>query len=111
MNASERAANEAERQRLVQRAQTGLKLTETQRQALSTRLMLQAPGPTRITVRQLAAIRADLDSRVAGLPPGAFMALDALRLLADQGNQLAADLFDSECRKLGLTRPFITFGR
>lgn len=110
MNQTEHARNEAERQRLVQRATTGLTLTEAQRQALSTRLMLQAPGPTRITVRQLAAIRADLDSRIAGLPPGAFMALDALRLLADQGNEVAKYLFDSESERLGLTRPFITFG-
>lgn len=104
-----RIRNEAEEAALRARAQRGLVLTEQQRRMLSTRLMLQAP--TTLSPRQLAAVRRDLDSRVAGLPPGAFMALDALRLLADQGNVVAADLFDSESRKLGLTRPFHTFGR
>lgn len=83
----------------------GFRLTEAQRRALSTRLMLQNPRPD-MTAKQMAAIRADLDSRVRGLPTGAFMALDSLRLLAEQGNIVARDLFDSESERLGLTRPF-----
>jgi hypothetical protein len=81
----------------------GLTLTEQQRRQLSTRLMLQMPKD--LTPRQIANIARDLDSRIAGLPPGAFMALDALRLLADGGNQVAAYLFDQQSEKLGLTRP------
>jgi len=86
------------------RSAGGLVLTAQQARMLSTRLMLQAP--TNLSPRQIAAVAADLDSRIKGLPPGAFMALDALRLLADAGNEVAAWLFDHESAKLGLTRPF-----
>jgi hypothetical protein len=89
------------------RASRGLVLTERQRRQLSTRLMLQLPVD--LTPRQIKTIAADLDRRVRGLPPGAFMALDALRLLADDGNEVAAYLFDLESRKLGLTRPLTSY--
>lgn len=82
----------------------GFRLPEHVRRAFSSRLMLQAP--TGLTPRQIENIRHDLDARVAGLDQGAFMALDALRLLADQGNEVAKILFDEESAKLGLTRPF-----
>lgn len=87
----------------------GFVLPEVARQAFSSRLMLQAPA--NLTHRQIAAIARDLDSRIDGLPPGAFMALDALRLLADDGNLVARDLFDSESQRLGLTRPFSSYRR
>lgn len=80
-------------------------LTEAQARAFSTRLMLQRPELFGISEREQKRIAAELDRRVKGLPPGAFMALDALRLLADQGNVTAAFLFDHESEKLGLTRP------
>ena len=86
------------------RAETGLTLTEQQRKQLSTRLMLQAPKD--LSPRQIKAIADDLDRRVVGLPPGAFMALDALRLLADDGNRVADTMLDHEIERLGLTRPF-----
>lgn len=89
---------------LREQAARGLTLTDTQRRAFSTRLMLQAPR--NLTPRQIANVARDLDRRVRGLPPGAFMALDALRLLADGGNELAADLLDHESHRLGLTHPF-----
>lgn len=85
----------------------GFRLTEAQRRALSTRLMLQAPRD--VSPKLMMRIRMDLDSRVRGLPPGAFMALDGLRLLAEQGNIVARDLFDNESRRLGLTRPFSVY--
>lgn len=85
----------------------GLRFTETQRRALSTRLMLQAPK--NLTVDQITRVRRDLDSRVRGLEPGMFMALDGLRLLADQGNEVAKWLFDRESARLGLTRPFSSY--
>lgn len=87
----------------------GLQLTEQQRKQLSTRLMIQAPKD--LTPRQIANIARDLDSRVKGLPPGAFMALDALRVLADAGNIVADTLFDQETERLGLTRPFMSYRR
>lgn len=83
-------------------------LTERQAAMMSTRLMLQAPP--NLTPRQLANVRRDLDRRVRGLPGDVFMALDALRLLADQGNTIAADLFDMECRRLGLTSASFSHG-
>lgn len=86
----------------------GLTLTEKQARALSTRLMLQLPKD--MTPRQIAEVARDLDSRVKGLPPGAFMALDALRLLADGGNTIAEHLFNVESRRLGLTERFYSHG-
>lgn len=94
---------------VVGQPRPALHLPEHVRQAFSSRMMLQAPA--NLTERQIAAIRQDLDSRVAGLPPGAFMALDALRLLADAGNEVAKTLFDAESERLGLTRPFSSFRR
>jgi len=81
-------------------------LTEAQARALSTRLMPVTPATLGISEKQRRAIQRELDGRIKGLPPGAFMALDSLRLLADQGNVTAAYLFDLESAKLGLTRPF-----
>lgn len=86
-----------------------LELNEGQRRVLSNKLMLQAPAG--IPPSRLAAVRRDLDRRVMGLPGDVFMALDALRLLADQGSAIAADLFDSECKRLGLTRPHFSAPR
>lgn len=80
-------------------------LTEAQAKAFSTRLMLQRPDFFGVPEKERVKMAAELDRRVKGLPPGAFMALDALRLLADQGNVTAAFLFDRECEALGLTRP------
>lgn len=80
-----------------------LELPEHVRRAFSDRLMLQVPiAPSE---RERARVRRDMDAAVMGLPGDVFMALDALRLLADQGNEVAKILFDSECEKLGLTRP------
>lgn len=86
-----------------------LELTEKQRRALSTRLMVQAPRG--LSASQIANVRRDMDRVVNGLPGDVFMALDMLRLLADQGNVLAADLFDQEVEKLGLTKKFTSFRR
>lgn len=86
-----------------------LELPEHARRAFSTRLMVQAPEG--LTTKQLANVRRDLDRTVEGMPGDVFMALDALRYLADAGNEVAKALFDSECAKLGLTRPFTTYRR
>ena len=84
-----------------------LRLNLQQRRMLATRIMLQAPKG--LTPKQIANVARDLDSRIQGLPPGAFMALDALRLLAEQGNGFAEDLLEIESRDLGLTRPFASY--
>ena len=84
-----------------------LELTPLQAAQLSTRLMLQAPRD--LTPSQIAAVRRDLDRVVRGLPADVFMALDAMRLLAEQGNAVAADIFDYESRRLGLTRPLTSY--
>ena len=101
------ALDGAELAALRGRATAGLRLTPQQAQQLSTRLMLQAPK--HLTPRQIKAVADDLDRRIRGLPPGAFMALDALRLLADGGNAVAEFLFDHESKELGLTRPFSSY--
>ena len=77
-----------------------LEFSERERRALSTRLMVQAPPG--LTPRQLKSAAAFMDRAVKGLPGDVFMALDALRLLADQGNETAKHVFDEECAKLGL---------
>lgn len=84
-----------------------LDFTEQQRRQLSTRLMAQAPRD--LSPAQVAAVRKDLDRRVKGLPPDVFMALDALRLLAEQGNTVARDLFMDESDRLGLTQRSYSF--
>lgn len=84
-----------------------LELKEHQRRLIANRLMLQLPNG--VSPREVARVRADLDRRVQGMPGDVFMALDAIRLLADQGNAVAKDLFDSECAKLGLTRPMFSY--
>lgn len=81
-----------------------LELSPRDRALLSNRLMLQAPAD--LTVKQVANVARDLNRRVRGLPDGAFMALTALGLLADQGNKLADLMFRAESEKLGLTEPF-----
>jgi hypothetical protein len=93
----------AELASLRRRSAEGLVLTEAQRQAFSSRLMLQAPRG--LTPKQIKNVAEDLDRRVRGLPPGAFMALDALRLLADGGNDFAAYMLELETERLGLTVP------
>jgi len=81
----------------------GLQLTPHQRAHLSTRLMLK--GPANATPAEIAAHRRTIDGFLNGLPGDVLFALDALRLLADQGNEVAAYMLDRETQRLGLTRP------
>lgn len=85
----------------------GFRLHEHVRRAFSSRLMLQAPAG--LSPEQIAKLARELDSVIDGLDQGAFMALDAMRLLADQGNEIAKDLFDAMSIDLGLTRPFHSY--
>lgn len=90
-------------------ADGAMRLDPAARAVLATRLMLQAPEG--LTPKQIKNVADDLDRRIRGLPPGAFMALDSLRLLADQGNSFATYLLEYESKRLGLTEPFVTYVR
>lgn len=80
----------------------GLTLTAHQRAHLENRVMLQ--GPKNLSPAEVAAFRAGIHKLFNGIPGDILFTLDSLRLLADQGNAVAADLFDSEVKRLGLTR-------
>lgn len=86
-----------------------LVFSERERQLLSNEIMVQAP--IGLTPNQLRAIRRDMDKRVRGLPGDVLMALDALRLHADQGNRVAKWLFNREVERLGLTTTFTSYRR
>lgn len=80
----------------------GLTLTPHQKLHLANRLMLQ--GPLDATPAEVAAHRRSIERNLNGIPGDVLFALDALRLLADQGNVVAADLFDREVARMGLGR-------
>lgn len=86
-----------------------LEFSPHERWLLSTRIMVQAPQG--MTTEQIRSTQAFVGRAVKGLPPDVFMMLDALRLLADQGNDIAKALFDRECAALGLTRPFASYAK
>lgn len=81
---------------------SGLHLTPHQRMHLENRIMLQ--GTKGMAEADVAAVRRTLTRTLNGIPGDVLFALDALRLLADQGNVVAADLFDHEIIRLGLSR-------
>jgi len=69
-------------------------LTETMRARLegNQRLKLQPPeGKT-----------PDFDRRIAGLPGDVLLALESMRALAEQGNRIAAQIYEYETKRLGL---------
>lgn len=68
-------------------------LTEEERRALSTRLMVQPPGSPQSW---------DERKRINGLPMDVLLLLESLRLLADQGNKVAAFLYEKERQRFGL---------
>jgi len=77
--------------------------SEDQRVRLSTRLMLQPPeamADVRAYARWKAATR-----RVHDLPADVLMTLESLVLLAEQGNEVAAELYFDQCADLGITFP------
>lgn len=77
--------------------------TPAQRAALSTRLIVQPPT-TQAQVERHADI-ARQRRRIEGLPIDVLEALEALRLLAEQGNKVAEMLYMDEREKLGIDRP------
>lgn len=77
--------------------------TPEQQRALSTRLIVQPP-PT------MSAIEAHQDlarqrKTIEGLPIDVLETLEAIRLLAEQGNQVAKELYEVEREKLGIDKP------
>ncbi len=57
------------------------------------RLKLQPPeGPQ----------RGEFNRRISGLPGDVLLALEAIRALAEQGNDVAKHLYESETKRLGL---------
>lgn len=77
--------------------------SEAERKALSKRLLVQPP-PSLDAVRQHRLIHDQL-KRIEGLPIDVLETLEAIRLLAEQGNEVAKDLYDTEREKLGIDRP------
>jgi hypothetical protein len=73
-----------------------LEFTEEQRRALSSRLMLQPPGTEMARLER---------SRIEGIPADVLATLEAIKLLADQGNRVAQDLYMAERRRLGIDIP------
>jgi hypothetical protein len=47
-----------------------------------------------MTPVQLARMRAELDRKIGGIAAGDLVRLEALHLLAEQGNVVAQDLYD-----------------
>ncbi len=79
-----------------------LYLTDEQKRRIANRVMLQKPAG--MSERELAAWRRGIEGVFNGIPGDVLFTLDSLRLLAEQGNRVAADLFDYESERLGFTR-------
>lgn len=84
-----------------------LHFTEEERRALSRRLLVQPP-PSEDAVRAHQEIQRQL-GRIEGLPIDVLETLEAIRLLAEQGNKVAEELYMSERERLGIDLPR-TFG-
>ena len=69
-------------------------LTETFQRRLieNQRMKLQPP----------AGKTPDFDRRISGLPGDVLLTLESLRALAEQGNRVATQLYERECKRLGL---------
>jgi len=82
----------------------GLILSDAQRRALATRLMVQPPR----SLADIAEFQRYSRSveRISGFPSDVLTTLESIYLLADQGNVVAQGLYMSECKRLG-----IDFGR
>jgi hypothetical protein len=86
----------------------GLRLTRHQLEHLRTRLQVQPPGPD--TNNGIAEMM-ERGKRLQGIPGDVLFTLEAIRLLAEQGNAVAAELYQSERIKLGIDRPSFHFGK
>ena len=73
----------------------GMVLTETFRKRLegNQRLKIQPPE---------GRARGEFDRRISGLPGDVLLALESMRALAEQGNRIAAQMYEYETKRLGL---------
>lgn len=79
------------------------RLTEAQRKRLSDTLMLQKPPDEQSMATFAELVRRQ--KRLSSLPIDVLFTLEALRLLADQGNIVAQELYWSERVRLGIDIP------
>ncbi|HEY6056453.1 MAG TPA: hypothetical protein VIV06_00395 [Candidatus Limnocylindrales bacterium] len=83
-----------------------LRLSEPARRVLLSRGILTVQAPTeeqQALVRQLRL----RDKRAEDIPFDVLFALESLRQLAEQGNEVAADLYESERIRLGIDRRLV----
>lgn len=80
-----------------------LHLTEAERRALSNRLIVQPPASASVVETHQEVARQL--KRIEGLPIDVLETLEAIRILAEQGNEVAKVLYDVEREKLGIDRP------
>jgi len=59
-------------------------------------------GNLRLKLQPPEGKAADFDRRIAGLPGDVLLALESMRALAEQGNRLAAKVYEYETKRLGL---------
>jgi len=74
----------------------GLTLTPEFRARMESRMKLRLQAPTSPH---------DLEPwsrRISGLPGDVFLTLAALQDLAESGNRIAAQMWESECKRLGI---------
>jgi len=79
------------------------RLTEAQRQALSTTMMLQKP-PDEGYANEFAAFMRRRKT-IEGIPIDVLFTLEAIRMLAEQGNEVAKNLYWAERVRLGIDIP------
>lgn len=87
----------------------GLRLTPHQLAHLRTRLMVQPPGPDNMP-ESMEAIT-ERSRRITGIPPDVLLTLEAIHLLAEQGNIAARWLYEQERIRLGIDRPSYHYRR
>ncbi len=84
----------------------GLRLTPAVRRQLARRGRTVVVPPTPEQAASLREVEREGHVRtVEGIPLDVLMTLEALRVLADQGNMLAAHIYERERRRLGIDRP------
>jgi hypothetical protein len=79
-----------------------LTLSEQQRRVMERRgIMLVQPRPLGVPPIPLGV------RLPSGVPYDVALTLEALRMLAEQGNRVAAFVYEQECRSLGITPPAV----
>ena len=59
-------------------------------------------GNQRLKLQPPDGQKSDFDRRISGLPGDVLLALESMRALAEQGNKLAAQVYEYETKRLGL---------